>query len=338
MLALFRNNLFTTAILLALYVVLTHLSALLGYAHPPDGEGSEGGVLYRAWFGWTEGQPIWSAAGAAALVFVQALTVNMLADEFRLLSDRNWWPGLFYALVAACMPGFLFLSPPLVAATFVPLVLRCIFRAYNQPKATALVFDAAFWTTVAALFYPPAIFLLIAVYFGTGIMRSYSFRERTVSLIGVCTALFLSWMWYFWTDRGREFWHIQLGDLFGMYRFGDFELDLIMSLKAGLFAVLLLMVMLSYGMYISRKLIQTQKCVSVLYWFFFVGGLTILLQEKPNPAHFILIMPAMGIFLAMSFSTFRKTSTAELFHLLLLGLILFIQFSTLFVDQPTTTN
>jgi hypothetical protein len=108
--------------------------------------------------------------------------------------------------------------------------------------------------------------------------------------------------------------------------------------KAGLLAGLFIIVMLSYGMYMSRKLILTQKCVSVLYWFFFVGGLTILLQEKPNPAHFILIMPAMGIFLAMSFSSFRRTSMAELFHLALLGFILFIQFSSIPVVQGSTNN
>lgn len=335
MLALFRNNQFTTVILLALYVALTHLSALLNKVSLPASIDWESGVLYRAWFAWTEGiDARVSAAGAAIMVFVQALAVNNLADEYRLLNDRTWLPGLFYALVAACMPGFLFLSPPLIAATFVPLVLRRIFKAYNQPKATALVFDAAFWVAVAALFYPPAIFLLIAVYFGMGIMRSYSFRERMVSLVGVFTALFLAWLWYFWTDRGWEFWHIQFGEPFGMYDFDDFKPDTAMMLKASLFVVFLLTVVLSYGTYTSRKLIQTQKCVSVLYWFFFVGGLSILLKEKPNPAHFMLIMPAMGIFLAMSFSAFRKASLAEFFHLVLLGFVLTIQFSDMFIKVP----
>lgn len=327
-LALFRNNQFTTAILLAFYVALTHLSALLEMVHPSPGEDLEGGVLYLAWFSWADEHALWSAVAAAVLVFIQALAVNILADEFRLLDDRSWLPGLFYVLMTACMPGFLFLSPPLVATTFIPMVLRRIFKAYNQPKATALVFDAAFWTTVASLFYPPAIFLLIAVYFSFGIMRAYSFRERVVSLVGVLTTLFLAWLWYFWKDMGWDFWHIQFGGLFGIYRFGDFESsDFVMLQKAGLLAILFLIVILSYGMYMSRKLIQTQKCVSVLYWFFFVGALSILLRENPNPAHFILIMPAIGIFLAMSFSSFRSAAMAELFHLALLGFILFIQFS-----------
>lgn len=330
MLILFRNNQFTAAILLALYVGLTHLAALLGHLQPPVGGGMDsGGALYRAWFSWADGQPFWSAVGAAVLVFFQALSVNRLADEFRLLSDRNWLPGLFYALAAASLPGFLFLSPPLVAATFVPFVLRRIFRVYKQPKATALVFDAALWATAASLFYPPAIFLLIAVYAGISVMRSFSVREQIVMLTGISVPVFLAWLWYFWTDRGGVFWEVQFGSLFGMYHF-DLQLDLKTTLEAALLTVLLLTVLLSYGAYIFRKLIQIQKGVSVLYWFLFVGGLTMLLQRDPPPAHFMLLMPSLGIFLAMSFSALRSRVITEIFHLALLGFVLFIQFFSLF--------
>lgn len=332
MLALFRNNQFTTAIPLALYVVLTHLSALLGYMQPTLSGDLERGVLYRTWVHWAETQAFWSAVGASLLVYIQAIWVNILADEFRLLSDRSWLPGLFYAFAAACLPDFLFLSPPLVAATFFPLVLQRIFKAYNLPKATALVFDAAFWTTVAALFYPPAIFLLIAVYFGFGIMRSYTLRERMVSLTGVVSALFLAWLWYFWTDRGGDFWHIQFGDLFGIYRLSDAAFDRRMLLQWAIPVLVFFVITLSYGTYIFRKLIQTQKCISVLYWFWFVGGLMFLLQSQPRPSHFMLMAAPTGIFLALSFSAFRKRNLAEIFHLALLGFVLFIQFYV-FVDK-----
>ncbi|MBV6439874.1 MAG: hypothetical protein EPGJADBJ_01529 [Saprospiraceae bacterium] len=326
-LALFRNNQFTTAIPLALYVVLTHLTALLGRAQPVGNEGVEAGVLYRAWFFWLEKEVFWSAAGAAILVYVQALLVNALADEFRLLGERSWLPGLFYALAVACLPEFLFLSPPLVAATFVPLVLRRIFKAYNQPKATALVFDAAFWTTVAALFYPPALYLLIAVFFGLGIMRSYTFRERIVSLTGVATVLFLGWLWYFWADKGLDFWHIQFGRMGGIYQFDKDMFDQKTSLEWIIPVLLFFTIVLSYGTYIFRKLIQTQKCISVLYWFWFVAGLSFLLLAQAWPAHFMLMAAPTGVFLALSFSAFKKNFWAEILHLAVLGLVLFIHFS-----------
>lgn len=336
MLALFRNNQFTTAIPLALYVLLTHIPSLFLPAPKADGQEAtelyqqlqQGGVLYRMWFEWLEQERFLNALTVAALVYLQALLVNRLADEFRMLNERNWLPGLFYALVAASHPDFLLLSPALVAATFLPTVLRRIFRAYNQPKATALVFDAAFWTTVTSLFYPPAFWLILSVYFGLSLIRSYTVREQIVSLCGIITALFLAWLWYFWTDRGGEFWHVQFGNITGIYRFQSFELQPSTILTWSAFLLFAVVILLNYGTYMFRKLIQTQKYISVLYWFWFVGGLTFLFQPDSHPAHFMLLAAPTGIFLSLSFSGFRKRMMAELFHLALLGFILFVQFFT----------
>lgn len=328
MLALFRNNQLSTAFLLALYVVFTHAAALLGYIQPAQGAGSAGGVLYGDWFAWVESQPGYSALGAAVLVFIQALLINNLTDQFRLLGERTWLPGLFYALAAACLPDFLFLSPPLVAATFIPFTLRCIYQAYKVPNATALVFDAGWWAILASLFYPPALFLLLAAYAGVNIMRSFNLREQLVYLSGVFVGLFLAWLWYFWSDRGGSFWAVQFGGLFGFYHFSP-TMDTERILKSLVIAILLCTVVLGYGTYFHRKLIQAQKSVAILYWFLFVGGLVILLQHDPLPAHLLLIMPSIGIFMALSFLALRNRFIAEIFHFALLGIVLFIQFMPL---------
>ncbi len=328
MLALFRNNQISTVILLAVYVVLTHASALLGYVQPNYGIGSEGGVLYRDWFAWAAGQPFFSAIGAAGLVLIQALLINNLVSQFRLLGERNWMPGLIYALAAACLPDFLFLSPPLVAATFVPLALHRIFQSYKVPNASALVFDAGWWATLGSLFYPPTLFLLIAAYAGVNVMRSFNLKEQLVYLSGIFVGLFLAWLWYFWTNRGGTFWDVQFSGLFGFYQFSP-TMDTERILKALVIAILLCTVVLSFGIYFHRKLIQAQKAITILYWFLFVGGAAILLQNDPLPAHLLLIMPSIGIFMALSFFSMRNRFIAEIFHFALLGVVLFIQFMPL---------
>lgn len=325
MLFLFRNNQFLTILPLALYVGLTHVGALTGIVDMPARQVADEGVLYRAWFGWAGNAPFWSAAGAALLVLVQAILVNAIADVFRLMSERNWLPGLFYVLAASCLPDYLFLSPPLVAATFLPIVLRRIFRSYQQPKATALILDAALWITAASLFYPPALYLLLAVFAGLSIMRSFTFRERMVALTGLLIVLFLAWLWYFWTDRGWEFWQIQFGNVAGLYRFG-LTLDLKTAVQAALLSAMLLLTILNYGTIMFRNLIQTQKIFSVLYWFLFTAGLSVLLPGHPHVTHFLLLAPALAIFWGVSFSAWRNRFWPELIHLCLLGAALFVQF------------
>lgn len=326
MLALFRNNQSTTSLLLALYVLLLHLPAILSWAPPPADRGDAGvGILFPALFGWMPGKPLYSALAAAVLVFGQALMVNRLADEFRIAADRNWLPGALYALVASAMVDFCFVSPPLVAATFVPLALRGMFRVYKRPAATALIFDVGFWTATASLFYPPAFWLLLPMYAGINSLRAFQPREQIVFASGVFTPFFLGWVGCFWFDRGGDFWPVQFGQLFGPPNFG-FDTGLGAWLKLGLGALLLILVLLSYQVYYYKKLIQVQKYISNLYWLLGVTALTATLYPGWRAEHFLLAMPALGIFLSMTLAAFRRPFIAEILHLAMLAAIFALQF------------
>jgi len=321
----FRNNHFSTALPLLLYVVLTHGAALLGKVQADQLALVDGGLLYHAMFGWAKDQAFFSAVAATVLVFFQALQINRLTDEFRLMGERSWLPGLFYALAAACLPDFLFLSPPLVAASFVPIAMRRIFQSYQKLNGAAYVLDAALWTTVGSLFYPPMVFLLIAAIAGVFTMRTFSFKDQWVFVTGILVPLVLGWLGFFWMDQGTAFLEGQFGNLFGLYRFNP-ELNSYTILKAVLLAAMLLFVLLNSSGFFYRKLIQGQKSVTTLYWFMIVAGAAVLLQGDLLPAHFVLLMPSVGIFFAMTFGAMRNRMIAEISHMILLGFVLFVQY------------
>lgn len=324
MLAIFRNNRVVTAILLLPYVVLTRIAALLGWVHISPWPASNGSMLYQSWFGWAEHAPFYSALAAAGLVYLQALMVNWLVDEFRLMSERTWLPAVFYVLITSALPEFLFISAPLVAATFVPVSLRKVFKSYKITHATALVFDAGLWMSVASLFYPPALILLVAAFSGVMAMRSFNLREQLVFFTGAWTPLFLAWVWFLWVDRGGEFRALQFSEIFQLYRF-NVTFDTVMLLKTGLLILLFFVFVFGLSQYFQRKLIQTQKAIITLYWVLFTGGLLVLLRSQWRWEHFLLPAAAAGIFLAFSFQGMRNRWMAEILHLALLATVFFIQ-------------
>jgi len=322
----FRNNQFFVAIPLVLYVFALHFGALFGFLQPASVEPLQRGLLFQDWFGWAQEQPFYSALLAALLVSIQAIMVNKLADEFRLMSDRNWFPGLFYALVASLLPEFLFVTAPLVAATFVLLSIWSIYAAFQKPNVTGAIFDAGLWIAVAGLFYPPAIFLLVAAFFGLGIVRVFQFRERMVLLSGVFVPNFLAWVWYFWADEGAAFRDAQWGNLFQFNQF-DAVWNEVLILKTALISTLSLIFIYGLGALNNRKGIQSQKFVGVLYWFLVLGASTALFARQWLWEHLLLTAAAMGLLLAMTFQEFRSRFWAEMLHFLLLCFVLFIQFA-----------
>lgn len=286
--------------------------------------------MYDTWLLWITKNPLWSAMSAMLLVLVQAILVNMLADNFRLLGERNWFPGLFYGLAASAFPEFLFLSPALVAATFVPISLWRIFNAYQKPHVTAAIFDGAFWVAVASLFYPPALWLLIAAFAGYEVVRIFRMQERFVFLTGAFVPLFLAWVWNFWFDKGGEFRAVQWSNLFQLYGF-----DLVLTEKEGLKVALMVALAVVFvgglGSFYSRKGIQAQKFVSVLYWFLAIGGITAFLNGKWYWEHFLLPAAVMGILLALSFQGMRSRLWSEGWHALIFGAVLLLQYFAYFL-------
>jgi hypothetical protein len=324
-LAFFRNNQFSSAILLAVYIVLVRLPALLGFIKIPKEICMDAGILGEKLCQFSAENSMLSALIAAILVFFQAILINNLDAVFRLNADRSWFPGLFYVLVTAVLPSFLFLSPAIIAITFVPIALKNIFETYKQQAASSIIFDAALWVTVGSLFYPPLIFLLLAAFLGIGILRSFSFKERLIFLSGSFLPLFLAWLWHFWYDNSSFFWSRQFENIFSFYRFNtDWTLKSV--IQSGLLVSLILVSIFSYGTYHYKKLIQTQKQVDICYLFMIIGGLGVLLRVLPQEMYWLIITPSLGIFLGSSFLSLKNKALAEVFHLLMLGTILFLHF------------
>ncbi len=323
MLFLFRNIQFTNAITLVLYVGLLHLAAILGHIQPPSAM-SDAGFVYEGLLGWAQGSNFWSAIAAAALVYCQALIVNNLADAYRMMGDRNWLPGMAYALTASALPDFQFLSPPLVAATFVAFSIRRIYETYKSPKSAVLVFDTSLWIAVGSLFYPKAILLAPALYICIGVMRSWNFRDQVAFVSGFIVPLFLAWLWYFWRDLGSEFRARQLGKLFELFRF-DTALTNEMMLKGGFLVLLLLFFLLNFGAFARNKAMHAQKCNTVLYWVLFMGTGIALLRPDWRWEAFVLMCTPAAIFLAMTYQNMRS-QFAELFHLFLVVYVVALQY------------
>lgn len=322
MLQFFRNNRATALVPLAFYTALLRLPVWLGW----HARGEEGltGMLYDGLFAFGEWDPLWSAIAAAALVFFQAIMWNRVADDFRLLQERSWFPGMVNVMVASALPAFHYLSAPLVAISLLPVVVRKVFKAYKQPAAYLLVFDAAFWTGVMSLVYPPAIFLAVATFVGIYLVRSFSGREQLVFLSGLWIPLFLFWVGAFWFDRGGQFWHRQ-------FDFSPMTAPVSLSgpqlAELAFLTFLLLTVLLGSGLYFRKRLIQVQKYLSVLYWYLAASGLAVLLAGPLLPQAFLPAAPVVGLLLSISFAQIRNRVFAELLHLTLFCVILLIQFS-----------
>ncbi|MBL7828602.1 MAG: hypothetical protein JNJ57_18350 [Saprospiraceae bacterium] len=318
MLVFFRNIHFATAIGIGIVVALLRLMAFSGQLAPL--EVAQGGLLYDDWFGVWASDPFYSALMAAVLVFIQAVLVNNLADQFRLLGDRSWLPGYAYAVVATLLPEFLFLSPALVAATFIAWSLRFLFFTYKAPKDAMLVFDAALWLSAASLFFPQTLLVFPAFFIGVSVMRSWRLRDQISFLAGLFVPVFLGWIWYFWNDLGAVFRERHLA---GLFSWPEVELGMETAswVKLFLLGFLLLVYLMNAVQFGGGKSMLVQKSIAVLYWILFFISVLQILQFGDYWEILILAATPAAIFLAIAYQRMRP-----LYAEILNGIILVFMF------------
>jgi len=326
----FRNIHFLTALLLILYVIGLHSVALAGWL-PVQPDTADAGLLYTDIFGHVVSNSLMSALLAVLFVTVQAVMVNSIADQFRLMHSRSWLPGVAFALITALLPAFLYLSAALVSSFFVVWSLRFLFISYKSPKSKLHIFDIALCISAASLFYPCALLIAPALFISVGIMRSWGPRDYMVFLAGLILPLQLGWTWYFWHDRAGAFFQKHISDVFN---WPQLVTGLDVSLEwPGLAVIVLLFLFFVFNIfgYLRGKSILVQKSVTVMFWLLAFGGLHIFFCTDWQWDRFVLVGAPAGLLLAYSYED-MKPLFAEILHLIILIAAFGLQFTHISVS------
>jgi len=322
----FRRSQPALALLLALYITALRLPALMGWIQVDAPEPDGGGVLYTLLPEVLRRPGVLSAWVSAALVLVQAVLVNRLVDQLRVLPERNWFPGVLYGLAASCTADLQFLSPALVAATLIPVLFPMLTGLYNKLEVTTPSFDLGFWVAVGSLIYPSFFWMIIAVLMSIRIWRSYALSERVILFTGVVVAYFLAFTGFFWYDKGNWFWETQWSGWRNGWGF-TWPNSTDQWVGQGLLVFLLLFVVVNIQAFYRKRLIQEQKFVSTLLWFWAMALLTFVANPVWPQAHWALAAFSMAVLTALRLQEIRNFTLAEALHVLMLVLLYISLFS-----------
>ena len=253
------------------------------------------------------------------LVFVQAFMLNILEYNYRLNRDINMYAGVFFILFSSFSPVFQVFSPVYFVNIFLFGVLYELMDVSRKNRPEGNIFNAGFFTGIAALFYPAAAFFLFLIFIALNVMRGVVFRERVIVVTGFLVAYFLAATVFYQLDRLQEFMDLQF---FKAYNFLDFG-------KAGIawellpWAVIMIAALWQQGDFFQKQNMLTQKRIGLLYWMMFIGLATVLIQRSFVMEHLLLVSLPVGFLSGMVFGRMRQ-NWAEIWHfLLLLTLLLF---------------
>ncbi len=322
MLSLFRTNQLAFNIFLIFYAIL-----LRGSSFITSSQGwtfGRSGVFGIGVYDLCDNYSALPFIVSILLVFIHAILINVIVARFRMANEVTLLPGVCYILLASAIPEFLYLSPVLLANTFFLIALFELFGSYRQKSIVGNFFNVGFWLGIASLFYFSEILFLLFAFFSIAILKTFRMKDTLIITIGLIVPYLLASVYFFWNDQLLWFWEHQFVNNLGFFNF-ELNYNWETYSKIGFFIILGIIVLLSYNGYISKKNLQVQKNIDILYWAMLFGILTVLLQANIRLEHLHIFTIPFSILLSFSLLNMRK-SLAEAVHLILMAGILILQF------------
>ena len=204
---------------------------------------------------------------AFALLFMQAITLTRLLNDYRMMSRPNYLPGMAYLLITSFFPEWNYFSAPLLVNTLLIFVLGWLFKIYNHPRAKGMIFNIGLAIGIASFLFFPSISFFIWVFFALMIMRPFRINEWLLCLLGITTPYYFYAVYLFLTKQ----WGIEK-----ILPYLNVKLpSLQQSIWLAASALLLMLPFLTGGYFVQdnlrRMLIQVRKAWSLVLLYLLVA-------------------------------------------------------------------
>ncbi|MFD1143085.1 DUF6427 family protein [Larkinella insperata] len=249
-------------------------------------------------------------AGTAVAAF-QVFYFNWVMNVRDIYPDRNWIPGLIYALFLNMSFDCSTLSPTLLSTTFLLLAFGTLVKQMDRRGATDEVFEVGFYISLSALFYLPSALFIIWALMSLLLYTGASFRQHSLLIFGFAFPILLTVLYYYLADSLDDFNRNLLSSVF---RVRQYDLTDFQTLAASLFLPFAMgtLGLLSLFRQTTRYVNFQQRCQQIMM----IWGLTALvsvgLMPFLAPMLFIIFVPALAFFAAYYFQGIRREFVAEL--------------------------
>lgn len=261
---------------------------------------------------------------AFSLLYVQALLVNYLVNEYRLTTKQTFLPAMAYLLITSLLPEWSHFSAPLLATTLVIWSFIKLFRLYNLSSARGPIFNIGMLAGLASFIYFPSVLFAVCLLLGLMILKPFRFNEVVLFLVGCITPLYFYAVYLFLDDR------LTVAALFPSVRVAVPVLK--SSIPLAVSTLLLGVPFLVGGYYVQlqlrKMLIQVRKNWSILLLYLFLAIFVPFINSRASLHNWVLAAAPFAAFHACAYLyPVRRWLPLTLFSLTL-GFVLYLQFFT----------
>lgn len=122
---------------------------------------------------------------AYLLLFTQALQLNKIINDHRMMQRTNFLPATSYLIITSLMPEWNIISAPMIVNSLVLLVFSGLFKLYNQYNVKGNIFNIGLAIGLSSFIFFPSVILFGWLLFALMVMRTVKLNEWLICLLGV---------------------------------------------------------------------------------------------------------------------------------------------------------
>ena len=139
------------------------------------------------------------------LLYTQAITLNALVNQHRLMQKPNYLTGMAYLLITSLFAEWNILSAPLIINSLIIWVWSRMSKLYNEPSPKASLFNIGMAIGISCFFYFPTISFSVMVVVGLLITRPFKLPEWVVALLGLASPFYFLLAYVYVMDKWQGY-------------------------------------------------------------------------------------------------------------------------------------
>lgn len=261
---------------------------------------------------------------AFALLYTQALMINYLVNEYRMISKATFLPAMAYILLTSLLPEWNYLSSPMLANSFIVWMFIYLFRLYNSDKAKAQVFNIGLIAGITSYIYFPSASFILCILLGVMILKPFRFNEILLFILGVLTPYYFHAAWLF------LFSELNFASFIPHVSFAVPEIDNSIWVAG---SILLLTIPFLIGGYfvqvhLRKMLIQVRKNWSILLLYLLLAFFVPFINSDHSLHTWILVTAPFAAFHACAYFYPSKRVVPLVLFFITIGYVLYQQYGT----------
>lgn len=254
------------------------------------------------------------------LICHQVWVVTRMGLSLDVFTERNFTPGLVYALVASTVPDFMLLSAPLLSLSFLMPAFSRIAKHLRVGVAEDEMFSTGLLLGCAALCHLPTTFLVLWLVFVYAFYSGATARHYMLMLLGVILPNVLVFLYWYWNQAADHYYHNYLSTLLGAS-----EHLYLNSWQLLMFflAPVLFWLLAALRIYTLNKFINYQNVIqTVMVLWLAVGTGVVVISFHGSPQEVLIILPPVAFMLTHYLHSFYRSFLSEVLFSLLAGALL----------------